>query len=90
MVFWTFAKNLPLVMKTPGGLLFWGGGLFYSGEGIILHVYTAYVYAYVDVDVQVCVYVYAFVHVYKYIYSQMGVDVEMKMQTQMLCILVCI
>ena len=31
--FGTFAQNLPLIIKTPGGVLLWGG-LFYSGEGI--------------------------------------------------------
>ena len=31
--FGTFAKNLPLIIKTPGGGGIWGG-LFYSGEGI--------------------------------------------------------
>ena len=30
----TFAKNVPLIIKTSGGLLFGGGALFYLGEGI--------------------------------------------------------
>ena len=30
----TFAKNVPLIIKTSAGLLF-GGALFYLGEGII-------------------------------------------------------
>ena len=35
--FWTFAKNLPLIIKTPGGfILFWGES-FLFGEGIIRH-----------------------------------------------------
>ena len=35
MVFWTFAKNLPLIIKTPGGYLFGGGVLFIQGKGLL-------------------------------------------------------
>ena len=49
--FWTFAKNLPLIIKTPGGGVVIWGGLCYSGKGLINY----YVFVVLVILVFVCV-----------------------------------